>query len=51
MELLFDLGEEAVQVNVQEAEEIGLGDGRHREIIFAWCSPGLFGTEKMDGGE
>jgi hypothetical protein len=41
MELLLDGGEEAVEVDVEEAEEVGLGGFGHRGIIFAGCSPGV----------
>jgi hypothetical protein len=39
MELLFYGRKEAVEVDVEEGEDIGLSGGAHRRIIFAWCSP------------
>ncbi len=39
MELLFDGREEAVEVDVEEGEEVGLSGGAHGIIVFAGCSP------------
>jgi hypothetical protein len=41
MELLLNRREEAVEIDVQEAEEVGLSWGAHVGIIFAACSPNL----------
>jgi hypothetical protein len=35
VQLLLDRGEEAVEVDVQEGEEVGLSGGAHWYIIFA----------------
>ena len=40
MKLLFDRREEAVEIDVEEAEAIGLCARRHGFIIFALASPG-----------
>jgi hypothetical protein len=39
VELLFDRGEEAVEVDVEEGEEVGLSGRAHGQIIFARSSP------------
>src|SRR5258707_202946 len=44
MKLLFDRGEEAVQVDVQEAETVGMENGGHGScalIIFAFYLPSI----------
>ena len=46
VELLFYGGEEAVEVDVQEAELVGLEVGGHEMIIFAWCSPASFWVDE-----
>jgi hypothetical protein len=38
MKLLLDRREEAVEVDVDVREEVGLSRGAHRRIIFAECS-------------
>jgi hypothetical protein len=39
MELLLHGREEAVEIDVEEAEEVGLSGGAHEAIIFAASSP------------
>jgi hypothetical protein len=39
VQLLLDRREEAVEIDVEEAEAIGLCARRHGLIIFAWVSP------------
>ena len=39
MELLLHRREEAIEIDVEEGEEVGLSGGAHERIIFASCSP------------
>jgi hypothetical protein len=45
MKLLLDGRKEAVQVDVEEGEAVGMDDGGHGlsgAIIFAFCLPAIF---------
>ena len=41
MKLLLYRRKEAVEVDVEEGEEVGLSSGAHERIIFAACSPSI----------
>ena len=49
MELLLNRREEAVEIDVQEAEEVGLSWGAHASILFALCSPAVAGERNCGG--